>query len=248
MILGVLFCISLAITAVIGFLAGDAMTDTVVSLLRGSIPMSEIGAYLLNTPVRNFRIWTDFIGDLSKNDATVGVILEFFDYFVSSLFLPMLTVTVFYCLLYLPLDIVEKLFCGIAARKKGYNASDTVAVFERPTLVYNSKDSFNKAYTYFPFIERTRGRLAAVTADVLFYAANLFCCASALAVLVAYTVIKIVARLILGAVAASITEILIVMAAFIAVSSYVLSVVAVCLAVNLIIRAIRRKQLKNFSI
>ena len=83
----------------------------------------------------------------------------------------------------------------MAIKKIGYDASDTVAVFERPTLIYNSKDSFNKAYIYFPFIEKTGGRAKAIVSEMLFYGANICCGILWIGVQGAHTGIKIGTRL-----------------------------------------------------
>ena len=242
----VAFSVTLVFTTIVGFMAGDLFSDITVLIIGGG-GVTEVAEYLIDTPLRNFRIWTEFIGDISKSDATFAHFLKFSNYLVSVMFLPMLVTSFFYIAGYLPISIGEKLFIGSVVRKKKYNTSDTLAVFERPILIYNSKDSFDKAYTYFPFIERLKGRFGAVAADLLYYGANIFCCLFGLFVLGGQTVIKVIARVLFEymCLSSNAFEIFIAVAA---VLLYVIAVIVVRIGVRHIIRAIQKKQLKRWQI
>ena len=244
-VLAAFFCIILVISVMIGLMSGDLLTDVAVLVSEG-VDMTQIGEFVSNTPARNLKLWTAFVSDLSKSSSTVSVLLGFLNYFVSAMILPVLVVTIGYCALYLPLEIAEKILCGVAAKKKGYNASDTVAVFERPTLVYDSRDSFRKAYIYFPFIQRIRGRAGAVISDVLLHSADVFYCVFALLILTIHTAIKIIMRIILAEMGAVI-EYSIPWITLGFVMIYVFSVALVCAAVIMIVNAIRKKQLGFWS-
>lgn len=246
---GIAFCVSIFLTAIIGLFIGELFPDTVVLLIRES-GFSGIVDFLIETPVRNFKIWTSFVGELFGSETAVDVILRFMNYLVASLFLPVLTVTAFYIFIYLPLDIVENILCGMIARKKGYSSSDTVAVFERPTLVYNSKDSFGKAYTYFPFIEKTQGRFLAIVSNLWFYITNLYCCLGALGIFAVQTVSKIVIKAFLEPfihVNVDVSGIALTVIVVIAVVVYLISVLLLVLLIRVATRMIRNKQLDRWS-
>ena len=240
------FAIILLFTALIGFMAGDLFSDLAVMIIGGE-SLENIGAYFVNTPARNFNIWTAFIGDVTKSDATFAHFFKFSNYLVSVLFLPMLVASAFYVVVYLPMDILEKIFLGVAVRKKGYNASDTVAVFERPTLIYNSNDSFNKAYVYFPFIEKTKGRADAIVSELIRYGANLFCCFFGLFVLVCHTALKIIIRVAPVYMYFS-TDAIIAFIAAMAALIYFVVVILVLVSEGLIVKGIQKKQLKYWEI
>lgn len=244
-VLAALFSILLVISVMIGLMCGDLLTDVAILGVEGA-NMTQIGEYVSNTPARNMRLWTAFVSELSKSPSTVSVLLGALNYFVSAMILPVLVVTVGYCAIYLPLEIAEKIWCGIAVKKKGYNASDTVAIFERPTLVYNSSDSFRKAYIYFPFIQRVQGCVGAVIADILLHSADVFYCVFALFVLSIHTVIKIIMRIILADVG-EVIEYSIPWITLGIVMIYVFSVAIVCASVIMIVNAIRKKQLGIWS-
>ena len=235
--------ICFAFSVVIGLLVGELFPDIAVSAILGG-GIEDIIAFIRNTPTRNFNIWSEFIREITRNDATFSHFLKFANYLVSALFLPLLVVTLFYVTVYIPLDISEELFCGIAARKKGYNASDTVAVLERPTLIYNSRDSFCKTYTYFSFLENTKGRFVTIVSGVLYYAANLFCCMFGIAVFVVHALLKILIRVIF--VGESLSYV-ITLSVVLAVILYIVVVAGVILCVRLVTKAIRKKQLKYWT-
>jgi predicted RNA-binding Zn-ribbon protein involved in translation (DUF1610 family) len=237
-------CICFAISVAIGLFVGELFPDIAVSVISGN-GIEEILALISNTPTRNLNIWTEFVKEVTRNDATFLHFLKFANYLVSALFLPMLTVTVFFIAVYVPLDIGEELYCGIAARNKEYNASDTIAVLERPTLIYNSRDSFCKTYAYFPFLERKRGRLATVISGLLYYAANLFCCLFGIAVFIVHAVLKILLRVIFTGSALSY---IITLSAILAVVLYIIVVAGVIVCVKLVTKAIRKKQLKYWAV
>ena len=249
LIAGIIFCLSILLTAVIGLFVGELFPDAIVTLAQCN-SITAVGEFLINTPVRNFKIWTAFIGELFGSETAVDVVLRFMNYLVSSLFLPALAVTLFYTFVFLPLDIVENILCGMIARKKGYNASDTVAVFERPTLVYNSKDSFNKAYTYFPFIEKTRGRLGAIISDLLFYVTNLYYCVAALGIFLIQTFAKIIIRGFLEPIAlikGDAVGIVLTVTVIVAIVIYGITVIFAAVLTGVIKKLIRKKQLARWS-
>ena len=237
---------TLVFTVLVGFMAGDLLSDLMVMAISGE-SIDEISAHFVNTPARNFKIWTAFIGEITKSDATFAHFLKFSNYLVSASFLPILVMNVFCIFFYVPLSIVEKLCLGIITRKKGYSASDTVMVFERPTLIYNSNDSFDKAYTYFPFMEKTKGRTEAVAADLLYYGANIICCLSGLCIHVGQTLIKVTIRVVSEHLYFS-SDALVTFMAAMAVILYAAVLLAVWVVVKLVIRALRRNQLKKWQI
>ena len=249
LISGIIFCLSIVLTVVVGLFVGELFPDIVVSLIRGR-SLADTAEFLINTPIRNFKIWTAFIGELFGSETAVEVILRFMNYLVASLFLPTLTVSLFYLFAYMPLDIVENILCGMIARRKGYNSSDTVAVFERPTLVYNSKDSFGKAYTYFPFMEGTRGRLLAIISNLWFYVANFCCCAAALGIFAVQAISKIIIKVLFEAfifASVDISGIVLTVIVVLAVVLYGIVVLILAFLTGVITRSIRKKQLKRWS-
>ena len=244
-ICAVLFCIAAIFTALIGFMAGDLLCDLVV-LAVGGKGIEELFAYFINTPVRNFDIWIELIGDATKSDTSFGNFLKFSNYLMSALFFPVLLTGIFYIAVYIPIDVTEKIFLGIAAIKKGYNTSDTLAVFERPTLVYNSEDSLRKAYTYFPFAEKTKGRLKSVIVDLLHYGAGLVCCLAGIGVFVGQAVLKIIIRVTAEYVYTP-TDAVITLGAVVGVFIYICAVLLIWMLKRLFSGVIQKSQLKRWA-
>ena len=240
------FMLAIPLALAVGFMTADLFSDTAVAVIKG-VSIEKIVEHIISTPTRNFNMWTRFMGDITQSDASFGHFLKFSNYLISALFIPALITSLFYIGLWLPIDLLEKLVLGIAVRKKGYNEADTVIIFERPILIYNSKDSFDKAYTYFPFIGKAKGRAGSVAADLLDYGSNILSCLAAVGILSAQTLLKIIIRIVSEFVNFP-SDAVITFGAVAAVLLYAGTVIGIRIAKTLLKRAIRKKQLKQWII
>ena len=239
-----ILAVMLILSVAAGLIVGDLGADMAVMAISGE-SNDSMTEHFNTTPSRNIEILKTFIKDISKSDATFSQIIKFSNFLVTVSFLPIVVIYLFYILFCIPLDIFEKLYIGIAVKKIGYNRSDTLAIFERPSLLYNSKDSFNKAYTYFPFIEKTNGRARAVISDLVFYGANILCGTLWIGVQIVHIGIKIGTHLLITGNA---LNIIITISAVLSVVIYIAGVALVIVTVKLVTKAMHDAQLENFAI
>ena len=238
-ITGAIFIITLIITVVLGLLFSGIVTDTISAAVRGC-SFDLLWTQILHTVPCNIQIWKAFVVGLFSGDFTLDAVLKFFNYFVSACTLPIITAATYYSLVYLPLDVIDMLICGLCAKKRGYNGADTVAVFECPALIYNSADSFDKAYTYFPFLQRVKGRGISVALDVVWYFFNLLYCVMALLMLPIYSILRIfLSGVYAGALLCG--------ASVIGILGYAVTVLIMSLLVNITVISVRKIQLKRWA-
>lgn len=243
----ILFLLSLALSAIIGLLTSGGITDPVITMIQGG-NFSDILDMLLDTVPRNIELWKDFFGGLIGGNISADDFFSIYNYIISALSLVLLIAVLYYPIIFLPLDIIEMIVCGIAAKRLGYNGADTVTVFECPSLVYNSSDSFDKAYTYFAFMQHTSGKMWAVSADIAFYFSKLFCCLAAFLMIPIYGVMKILVVCLFGGLLGSAgTGFLLVVLSMIIGVGFIIAVLLVSILSDILVSTLRSKQLKKWK-
>lgn len=236
----------IAVSIPVGLLFGELPTVLTIQIADGNISM--VWSLLTTTFARTVGIWREFINSLANDGMTVYVFLSFFNYFLASLLPATFIFTVYYATIHIPLELIETLICGIIAKKRGYSAFDTVTVFECPSLIYNSADSFNKAYTYFPFTEKTKGKLGALVSLLLPHVAVLLCAALAILVFFTRSVSKIVIWILLGRIAdLTVRYVLLAIIVVLAILGYAAIVLLSIILTNAIRNAIHKHQLSKWS-
>lgn len=243
----IVFVAFLTVSIPVGLLFGELPTILATEIAMGRF-FSAIWSILTTTFTRTVGIWREFVNNLANNGMTLYGFLSFFNYFLASLFPAALIFTVYYATIHIPLEHIETLICGIIAKKRGYSAFDTVAVFECPSLIYNSTDSFNKAYAYFPFTEKTKGKLGSLVSLLLPHVANLSCGVLAMIVFFTRSMSKIVIWILLGRIATlTVRYVILAIIVILAILGYAVIALLICILARGIRNAIHKRQLSKWS-
>ncbi len=243
----IVFAVALAFSVPVGLLIGETPTDLCIAIAFGN-RFAEVWELLITTFTRTVDIWRVFIGDLINNEMTLYGLFRFLSYLVASFFPATLVFAVYYAAVHIPLHLIETVICGVIAKKRGYSAADTVAVFECPTLIFNSDDSFDKAYTYFPFVEKTKGKIGAIMAYIIPHAANLSLGVLAMGVFSVHSLSKIAIWILLGRVT-DLTTMYFILAVIVIFAIFACAVAALLirLLTNVICGGIHKRQLSKWS-
>ena len=233
-ILCIAVCISAIIAVAFGLMFSGSLQNTALAVAEGC-SVAAIGERLIGTVPRNIELWRGI-----NDGMTFETAVRFFNYLLFALMPAAVVIALAFSLLFIPLDIIETVICGIAARKRGYNEIDTVAVLECPSLIYKSEDSFDKAYVCFPFLQRISGRFASVATETIFYLSNLLYCGMTILSVIFLEIVGIVLRLMyLDTVLAAVAMLVVIVD--------MLVVLAISLFVCVLIRVFRSRQLKKWS-